>query len=356
MSGHKKELEKSSPRPSERHLRVGIYGASGTTGTELTGLLHRHPRCEIAFATSRAHAGQNLRVVEPAAPSVVLRNPTDVSLDEIDLAFVCLPHGHSAKLVAQCVHAGVPTIDLSGDLRLRDEELHSRIYGSPRPPGLAERAVYAITELCDEPLDDVDIISNPGCYPTCIGLALEPLARAGWLEGTIVANALSGVSGAGRPATPTTHFISVHDDVKPYKLGRAHRHTAEIEQSLSRWIPEGKPSPTVVFNPHVVPMERGMLATITLALPGKPASAVHEQLAARYRDCPLVEVLPLGDTARIRMVARTPRAVIGVTDVEGDDHVVVTSAIDNLLKGAASQALQNMNRRFGFTDTLGLAS
>ncbi len=341
--------------PSARHLRVGIYGASGTTGTELTGLLQRHPACRVSFATSRSHAGEDLRSVEPSAPSVTLRNPTDVSLDEIDLAFVCLPHGHAANLVAQCVHAGVPCIDLSGDLRLRDEELHSRVYGSARPAGLAERAVYSITELCDASLDGVDVVSNPGCYPTCVGLALEPLARAGWLEGTVVVNALSGISGAGRPATAATHFIAVHDDVKPYKLGRSHRHTAEMEQSIDRWMPADQPRPTVIFNPHVVPMERGMLATTTVHLPGKSASAVHEQLAVRYRDCPLIEVLPYGQEARIRMVARTPRAVIGVTDVAGSDHVVITSAIDNLLKGAASQAIQNMNRRFGFEDHLGLS-
>jgi len=354
MTQREKQQATTTSGPSDRHLRVGIYGASGTTGTELTGLLQRHPACSVSFATSRSHAGDDLRTVEPAAPSVILRNPTDVSLDEIDLAFVCLPHGHAANLVAQCVHAGVPCIDLSGDLRLRDEELHSRIYGSARPSGLAERAVYSIAELCDEPLEGAEVVSNPGCYPTCVGLALEPLARAGWLEGTVVVNALSGISGAGRPATAATHFIAVHDDVKPYKLGRSHRHTAEMEQSLDRWMPEGQTRPTVIFNPHVVPMERGMLATITLTLPGKPASAVHEQLTSRYRDAALIEVLPPGQEARIRMVARTPRAVVGVSDVRDCDQVVLTSAIDNLLKGAASQAIQNMNRRFGFDDTLGL--
>ncbi len=337
-----------------RPLRTAIFGATGTTGVELTKLVERHPHCSIAYATSRGHAGESLRVVDPAAPNVALHAPDDVSLADLDLAFLCLPHGHSATQAELCLRAGVRCVDLSGDLRLADGDIHARVYGTPRSEAVAKEAVYAISELHGDAVPGARLVSNPGCYPTCSGLALEPLARAGWLNGPVIINALSGISGAGRKASAATHFCAVYDDVRPYKLGRDHRHAAEIEQNLAGWVPKGSEAPKVVFCPHVVPMERGMLTTIVADLPGHSAAEVHELFAERYADAPLVEVLPPGEPARIRAVARTPLAVIGVHDVAGTDHVVITSAIDNLLKGAASQALQNMNLALGYPETLGL--
>lgn len=346
----------TSTASSERLLRAAVFGASGTTGLEVTRLLLQHPRLDVAAATSRGHAGESLRRVDPAAPDVTLTHPDEVRLEDLDVALLCLPHGHSAETAARCVAAGLPTVDLSGDLRLRDPALHERVYGSPRDAEVAAKAVYGMTEMWGPQLADAQLVANPGCYPTCSGLALWPLARRGLLRGTVVINALSGISGAGRKATPLTHYIAVADDVRPYKLGRAHRHAAEIEQCLADWTPASAERPQLVFNPHVVPMERGMLATLTVCVEGLSVGDAHGLYAEAYADAPLVEVLPLGEPARVRAVARTPRAAIGLHEVNDTGHLVITSAIDNLLKGAASQALQNLNLLLGFAPTTGLAS
>lgn len=345
----------TSSRPrSARRLRAAVFGASGTTGVEVTRLVLSHPHLHLAAATSRGHASESLRVVDPSAPDVTLVAPDEVSLGELDVALLCLPHGASAGQAAACVAAGLPTIDLSGDLRLRDPATHDRIYGSPRDPEVAARAVYGMTEMYRGDVSEAKLVANPGCYPTCTGLALWPLAQRGLLRGTVVVNALSGVSGAGRKATPLTHYLAVADDVRPYKLGRAHRHAAEIGQCLDDWTPEGRAAPELIFCPHVVPMERGMLATITVELDGWSAGDAHALFVEAYADAPLVEVLPLGEAARVRAVTRTPRAVIGLHEVAGSSHLVITSALDNLMKGAASQAIQNLNLVFGYEPTAGL--
>lgn len=333
----------------QERVRIGVFGGSGTTGTELVGLIRRHPRAELVFATSRGHAGGSLRDVDPAAPDVPLVDPREVSPDGVDLVFLCLPHGRAAEHASRWFQAGCRVVDLSGDLRLRDPEVHARVYGSPREQALVEHVVYGLTEHARPQLDHARLVSNPGCYPTCVTLPLLPLTSR--IDGPVVVNAMSGVSGAGRKAVALTHFCAVADDVRPYKLGRAHRHVAEMEQILADGAPEG-PSPRVLFNPHVVPLERGMLATITARTPGMGATEARTRLEQAYQGEPFVEVLPEGQAARIRHVVRTNRAVIGVHD-GGADHVVLTCAIDNLLKGAAGQAVQNMNRMLGWPETLG---
>ena len=336
-------------------LRVGIFGASGTTGTELVSLVAAHPRCTLAFATSRAHAGQSLRAVEPGAVDVPLRAPDEPELDGIDVAFVCLPHGSAAELSRRVHEHGVRVVDLSGDLRLRDEATHGRVYGTPRDEALVESSTYGLTELSRGRVPQAPVVSNPGCYPTCATLALAPLARLGVLEGPVVINALSGVSGAGRQATAASHFCAVADDVRPYALGRRHRHTAEIEQNLAGLMPAGSTMPPLVFCPHVIPIERGMLVTATVPCPELTPAEVVDIYAQAYEGEPFVEVLPLDEPARIRAVTRTNHAVIGLHPVSGPvRHLVVTCAIDNLLKGAAGQAVQNMNLMFGLSEIDGL--
>ena len=283
-------------------------------------------------------------------------HPDEVPIAEIDVAFVCLPHGQAAPLVEVLVEQSrCRVIDLSADLRLRDSALHARVYGSTRGARVAEAAVYGITELYRGALCDARVVSNPGCYPTCAGLALWPLAEHGLLRERVTINALSGISGAGRATTPSTHFCAVADDVRPYKLGRSHRHSAEIEQILADAAPAGEQAPPVVFCPHVVPLERGMLATITVRVGELTAGEVHELFERRYADETFVELLPLGEPARIRAVVRTNRAQIGVHDVEGSDDVVLTCAIDNLVKGASGQALQTMNLMLGRAEHSGFA-
>jgi N-acetyl-gamma-glutamyl-phosphate reductase len=344
----------SQERPrSGATVAVAVYGASGTTGTELVGLLARHPHTHLTFATSRSYAGQSLRAVDPAAPEISLSDPADVKLDSVDIAFTCLPHGQAAGTVETIASSGVRVIDLSGDLRLRDEATHARVYGSPRSREVAERAVYGLTETVRERLGDARIVSNPGCYPTCSALPLLPFVRRGLIEGDVVIDAKSGVSGAGRAAKPLTHFCAAVDDVRPYALGRAHRHVAEIEQTLDDGARDGAGA-RIVFCPHVVPIERGMLATIVLSAPGVTAESALAICREDYDDEPFVDVLPAGEAARIRTVVRTNRAAIGVAAVEGTDRLVLTGAIDNLLKGAAGQAVQNMNVMLGLPETTGL--
>lgn len=341
-----------SDDPMREH-RVGVYGASGTSGTVLVSLLHQHPAFRLAFATSRSHAGRTLADIDPAAPRVPLVTPDEADPSDVDSVFTCLPHRASAPIVAAAHAAGARVVDLSGDFRLREARLHDEIYGSPRDAELAQSAVYGLTELARDGLGSASLVANPGCYPTCVTLGLIPLVQRGWVRGPVVIDAKSGVSGAGRSPSIGTLFIAVADDVKPYKLGRAHRHVAEIEQTLCAVSPVGTVAPRVIFNPHVVPIERGMLATMVVETPGRSAAEVLQAIAETWADEPFVDVLPEGP-ARIRAVARGPGAQIGVADVPGSDHVVVTCTIDNLGKGAATQAVQNANRMFGLPETTGL--
>lgn len=330
---------------SPSHVRVGIFGATGSTGTELASWIARHPGCELSFATARQAAGNSLRTIDPAAPDVPLLHPEHVALEAIDVAFVCLPHGHSAAVAAQCLEAELRVIDLSGDLRLREPGLHAQVYASPRDEAVASRAVYGLTEWNRAKISDAQLVTNPGCYPTLSALCLMPFANR--LERAPIINAVSGISGAGRAPTPLTHFCAVHEDVRPYKLGRAHRHVAEIEQTLGA---------DVVFNPHVVPMERGMLATIHICLRETLApTQAHDLLTSAYEGEDFIEVLPLDQPARIRAVVRTNRVQIGLHPIrEKPREWVLTGALDNLVKGAGGQALQNMNCMLNWPETAGL--
>ncbi len=356
-------MERTARTPTPKHpvvdhgagatIRAGVLGASGTAGTELVALLEQHPRARVDYAASRQAAGRSLRVIDPGAPECPLCHPDEVDPGAIDVAFLCLPHGASAAAAARFAGAGVRTIDLSGDLRLHDQRLHEEVYGSPRPEELAGRAVYGLTEYAREALPGALVVSNPGCYPTCAALALLPLAEADRLDGVAVVDAKSGVSGAGRPPTATNHFLSVSGDVRPYKVGRRHRHVPELEQTLREHHPRGV-DPQVVFNPHLVPLERGIEETIVLTGGGLGADEARELLRERYAGEPFVEVLPEGEEARIRGVAGTNRVQVGVHDVEASPAIVLTAAIDNLIKGAAGQAVQNMNAMLGLPEALGL--
>jgi len=335
---------------------VGILGASGASGTELVRLLSTHPGCNLGFATSRQHAGSSLRRVDPAALDVRLCHPDDADPNDVDVVFACLPHGSSAPAVEHFARAGTRVIDLSGDFRLRDASIHRHVYGSKRDEGLATTAVYGLSEFARRELGDARLVANPGCYPTCTALALQPAASRGLLDGPVVINAVSGVSGAGRAPSAKTHFCAAVDDVRPYNVGSSHRHVPEIEQNLRAWLPAGAPALPVIFNPHLVPLERGMLVTVTVPLVGVTPAELHDIYRDAYRDCAFVEVLPPGEQARIRAVARTNRGVVAISPGHPQTrHVVITCAIDNLLKGAAGQAVQNLNTMFGFPERTGLA-
>jgi N-acetyl-gamma-glutamyl-phosphate reductase len=339
----------STPSP---RLAAGVYGASGTSGAELVRLLVEHPHVHVEFATSRAEAGRPLDEIDPAAPPLALVHPEDTDPSRVDVVFLCVPHGTAGEAARRAIDAGARVIDVSGDHRLREAADHERVYASPRSQALADEAVYGLTEWARPELPAARLVANPGCYATAATLALAPLAEAGVLDDVPVIDAKSGVSGAGRTASATTHFISVSEDVRPYKVGRSHRHVAEIEQLLGLADPE-KRQHRVVFTPHLVPLERGIEATITVRGVGS-ADDVRALLERRYADEPFVRVLPAGREARIRGVSRTNRAHLAVHPVEGLDAVVLSSAIDNLVKGAAGQAIQNFNLMFGLEEVTGL--
>jgi len=338
---------------SNRPAATGVLGATGSTGVELARLLSSHPGLELEFGTSRELAGRTLSEVDPAAPQLRLSAPDDVDPSSVDVVFLCLPHGASAPVAEEMLDRGArAVVDLSGDLRLEDAATHAEIYGSERSEELAVSAVYGLPELTRDAVRSASVVANPGCYATAVALALLPLAESGRLPEGAYVDAKSGVSGAGRAATPTTHFCSAHDDIRPYKVGRVHRHVPEMEQTLR--TAGGGEGCSLVFVPHLVPLERGILATCVVRGTGLGPEEIRRLYAERYAAEPFVQLLPEGEHARIRAVAHSNRAVVSLHPVPGDDLLIVACAIDNLGKGAAGQAIQNANLMLGRPETEGL--
>ena len=334
-------------------IRVGIYGATGYVGYELVKLLQNHPESEIVFATSRTSAGQRLSELYPCPYDLCLIAPDEARLQDVDVVYTCLPHGQAMGAVQRAWEAGVRAIDLSADFRLRDVELYQHWYKVEHvAPELLSEAVYGLVEVYREQIAGARLVASPGCYPTSALLALYPLAVGGHLgEGRIIVDSKSGVSGAGRKLSLTTHFCEVNESLKPYSIGRAHRHTSELDQELAAW--SDKPL-SVVFSPHLLPVSRGILSTIYVTLePGWSVERLVELYRAAYVGEPFVHVLPAGQLASLAHVTQTNRCAISFAAAGGDDFILV-SAIDNLVKGASGQALQSMNVMYGLDERMGL--
>jgi N-acetyl-gamma-glutamyl-phosphate reductase len=336
-------------------IAAGIYGATGYTGYELVKILQRHPGVRIAFATSGSQAGGSLADVYPAAPDIPLIAPEAAPLDEVDVVFLCLPHGAAAQTALAALDAGVRVIDLSADFRLRDAATYEAWYGVRHPsPQLLAEAVYGLTEYARAALPGARLVANPGCYPTSILLALGPALCAGAIAGSgpVIANAASGVSGAGRAPKQHTHFVEVADNFSPYAIGRSHRHLPEMEQMMAEWGRQDAGAP-LIFSPHLLPVPRGILATIYAPLAGGWDEAqLREAYAARYGDERFVDLLAPGQVATLAHATHSNRCAIGLTVTAGT--LILTSAIDNLVKGAAGQAVQNLNVMFGLEEAEGL--
>jgi N-acetyl-gamma-glutamyl-phosphate reductase len=332
-------------------VRAGIVGASGYTGYELAKILGGHPAAEIVFATSTSSAGRRLSDLHPAGPDLLLTATDEAPLADVDVVFLCLPHAAAAQTAIAALAAGARVVDLSADFRLKDAQLYEQWYGQAHPaPDLLDEAVYGLSEFARDILPGARLVANPGCYPTSILLALRPLLEAGLAAGTIVADSKSGVSGAGRAPKQITHFVEVADNFSPYKIGRSHRHLPEMEQELANWQ-EG--APELIFSPHLLPVPRGILSTIYAPLkPGVSEEALRELYQGAYEGEPFVKVLPAGQMATLAHAVRTNRCVIGLTPTTG--MLILTSAIDNLIKGAAGLAVQNMNLMYGLPETAGL--
>ncbi len=332
-------------------IHAGIIGASGYTGIELARLLQRHPQVELAFLTSESKRGGKLSDIHPAAPKLPLIALEEAPLAAADVVFLCLPHGVAAPTALEALQQGARVVDLSADFRLKDPATYEAWYHTPHvAPELLQSAVYGLTEFARDRLPAARLVANPGCYPTSILLPLQPIMQANLPAGTIIADSKSGISGAGRGPKQHTHFVEVAGNFGPYSIGRKHRHLPEIEQQLQAWSAH---APALIFSPHLLPAPRGIVSTIYIPLAGK-AQPTHVQqlLQAAYDSEPFIDVLEPGAPVSLAHVNYSNRCVISQT-VAGD-VLILTAAIDNLLKGAAGQAVQNMNVMFGFCETEGL--
>jgi N-acetyl-gamma-glutamyl-phosphate reductase len=343
-------------------IKIGIYGATGYTGLELLRLLQRHPAAEIVWLTSENSAGQRFGDVFTVPPTIgmhALVASADADLSSVDLVFCCLPHAVSLEPVAKARAAGVKVIDLSADYRLKDAAIYEKTYNHAHTQReLLAQAVYGLPELHRAEIAGAALVANPGCYPTSVILGLAPLAKAGWLAGTVISDSKSGVSGAGRSPSLKTHFVEANENVSPYNIGRVHRHLPEMEQEL-RGIgasTSGRSSEwQIIFAPHLTPISRGMLSTIYVALPeGIGEAEVREAYEAMYAAEPLVHVLKPGQVATMGHTTNTNFSAMGLTFVPGTHTLIVTSSIDNLGKGASGAAVQNFNVMLGFAETTGL--
>jgi len=350
-------------------IKAGIIGATGYTGFELLKLLQRHPAVDVAWLTSESSGGQLFGDIFPVPPALARFEliPLEQADLSVDLVFCCLPHVAAQTPVAMARAAGAKVIDLSADYRFRDVMTYERWYGHPHGHAdLLAETVYGLPELHRAEIASAQLVGNPGCYPTSVILGLAPLARAGLLSGTVIADSKSGVSGAGRKPSLKTHFVEANENLSPYSIGRTHRHLAEMEQELCLCASqagvgrENKPAPhapswQILFSPHLLPVNRGILSTIYVALPeGVTEEDVYERYQAMYAAEPFVYVLPPGQVATLAHTVGTNYCALGLTFVESPRTLIITASIDNLIKGASGQAVQNMNVMFGFDETAAL--
>ena len=338
------------------NIKAGVVGATGYAGAELVRLLTGHPQAELAAISSVSFTGQALSDIYPAYYHIcdLVCGTQEEVVEKSDVVFAALPHGLSQELAKTCYDAGKVFIDLGADFRLENEDDYKEWYGGTYLyKELHEQAVYALPELFREQIRGKKIIANPGCYTTAVPLALAPALRKGYIaaEG-IIADCKSGVTGAGRKLTQNTHYPELNEGFSAYKVA-AHRHTPEMEQSLSH-VAGGAPV-KLTFVPHLLPVNRGILATCYAKLQ-KEASLqeVRQAYEEQYGDEPFIRLLPEGRVADIKNVRYSNYCDISLHMDPRTNTFIAISAIDNMVKGAAGQAIQNMNLAFGLDETCGL--
>jgi N-acetyl-gamma-glutamyl-phosphate reductase len=319
---------------------VAVFGAAGYAGALSARLVYRHPGFELRAVTARSDVGRRLDDLYPhhRVPLVLEQLDLDRHADGLDAAIVAYPHGAAAEVVSALVERGVRVVDLSADFRLRDPAVYAEWYRPHPEPGLIDYAVYGLPELYRDRISGAKIVANPGCYPTATVLALAPLARAGLLKDVVI-DAKSGVSGAGRAATDKTHFVTVDENLSPYGVPR-HRHTPEIEQELAALGSEL----LITFTPHLIPLDQGELVSCYVTLNGGDGVDARTMYQEAYADEPFVELTD--NPPGVRDVRETNICRISVHRDERTGRVIVFSVLDNLWKGAASQAVQNLNLMF----------
>jgi N-acetyl-gamma-glutamyl-phosphate reductase len=340
-------------------MKVGIIGASGYSGEVLVKLLLGHPRVTLAAVTSRSLAGKSLASVMPAVRGIdrglkfIDSDAAALAASDIDLFFLALPHGAAATFAKALVAGGKRVIDLSADFRIENVETYKKYYGDHHAPELLPSARFVIPEITPPGWKtEAKLIASPGCYPTSILIPLVPLLSAGIVSREhIVVNSLSGVSGAGKKVEQDYLFVDRAESAKAYGLTK-HRHLAEIEEQLT--LRTGGPT-IIQFNPHLIPMRRGIATTITVpAAKGATIESLYAAWAKAYGASPFVQILPTGETPDTAHTIGTNRIDISATYDPRTHNFLLTSAEDNLMKGASGQAVQIMNLWCGFEETAGL--
>ncbi len=334
--------------------KAGIINVTGYAGIELARLLHGHPEVELASVTGRSAAGQPLGAVFPHLASI--RLTVTEALGKVDVAFSAMPHKESAEVILPLVEAGVKVVDISADFRLRDAGDYPRWYGFEHPaPELLSKAVYGLPELYRKKVASAQIVANPGCYPTGAILALAPAVKARLITPDVIIDSKSGVSGAGRSLNLQAHYSEANEDVAAYSLG-GHRHLPEITQELKLL---GLTRPSVTFIPHLIPMTRGILTTAYAPLVSgkidrgeKGKAELRKLYLDFYQDEPFVRVTE--SPPHTKHTWGNNLCLVYPTIDERTGRLIVISCIDNLVKGAAGQAVQNMNLMLGLPETTGL--
>jgi N-acetyl-gamma-glutamyl-phosphate reductase len=329
--------------------KIGIIGSTGFTGVELIRLLWDHPGVELSWLTSRSYAGQKISDIFP-----YLKGKCEIDTEkystprakelELELVFIALPHGLAQEFVPDLLSAKIKVIDLGADYRLKDVEVYKEYYGEHKSPELIEKAVYGLPEVNREKIAKAELVANPGCYVTAATLALLPLKYEDLIEEhSIIIDAKSGVSGAGRKLSQTTHFNEVNNNFSAYNL-TVHRHQPEIEQNIGDHV---------VFSPHLLPIDRGILVTAYADL---KKEHTEEDLLAKYylyyQDDPFIKIVD--HLPSIKDVVGSNYCAISLRIDHALNKVVIVSVIDNLVKGASGQAVQNMNLMFGLEETLNI--
>ena len=336
--------------------KVAILGASGYTGSELMRLVLKHSQLELVAVSSEKFAGMAVETVFPALAGALKLNFHPLSergpLDEAEYVFLALPHKEAMRVVPGLVKDGKKVIDLSADFRLRKPDVYEKWYQKHSAPELLESAVYGLTEINREKIKSGHLIANPGCYPTAVLLALIPAVKNGLIDlSAIVVDAKSGVTGAGRNPVLSSLFSEVNEGVKPYKVG-AHQHTPEIEQELGLAV---NSEIEIVFTPHLMPINRGILITAYGVLTQKVTSAeVLDLYSSFYQNDIFVRICPESAFPSTNQVKGSNYCDIGISVDTRTNRLIIMGAIDNLLKGASGQALQNMNVMAGFKESEGI--
>ncbi len=338
----------------DNKIKVGIIGATGYAGAELFRLLYSHRNVEIAAVSSTSFEGKAISEVYPALTNekTYILCDMDGVIEASDVIFAALPHGLSEELAAKCDGKGKVLIDLGADFRLTDEAEYTKWYGLEyKYPALHEKTLYCLPEVNREKIKNIDIIANPGCYPTSIALGLMPAIKNGLVStDSVIIDSKSGVTGAGRGLSQTTHYPDNNEAFSAYKAG-LHRHTPEIEQTLSMFA--GK-KVNVTFVPHLLPVNRGILSTIYVKT-DKSFDEIYSAYEEAYKNEKFVRLQPKGAFANIKNVRCSNYCDISLHFDEHTSTLIITSAIDNMVKGAAGQAIQNMNIRFGFNEDEGIS-